>query len=715
MVQNIEYTIKSFSGGVSTQRRELKLQNQVDEMNNMNILDDGSIVKRNGFEFVALKETDVDIDRNDNMLFFDFVTSNRDKVLMVLCKDGSGDYYMVQMERTTNTMKTTKLIDEYKDYLEIGSDIATLDKRISYITIGDQILLYNKEATVSKVAVVSSEDTGWQYGADKLNVFFLWVKIAYNDGNDDTNNGYKYRVNIDDNDKTFQYETTEEVASAIADWADSLDGFSSFSYGSIVRIEKDDDAEYTVKYGDNYGNLAMTGFSQQVDKPSDLPKQMRGFTDKQVPPIAISGVEKNKTGVYYLKWNGENWYETCKLCQKIRLDNTPISFRYEDGVLDQTLYKHDLRLTGDDDSNPIPSFDGKNIKNMFLYRDRVGIVAGDSVVLSRTSQYYNFFSKSAIDISDDDPIDLSIDTDDFNYIEQSTIYSGGVILWSSNGQFLLTDNGTMTPTTAQIVKTSSYKVTTDYEPISIDSDILFFQKASEYIKIFSFTSAQLQSDTTTAEQLNIHCSTYIPSNIKTVLEVKEFNQVFMVSEPQVIDGSTTTDVFVYKYVIFNGERVISAFYKWTVNGTISRLISDDIFLYIISDTNEDKLKFNVLKANLSNTSDVYKDYENIDIDSYIKISHTSPSSEANIRDMRNVFLLKTIKLEKDGTADIEFINKERGTTKVINNKFVSDRPLFIGSNSNNIDIIFRNKYEKALSLGSVYISGSLKRTNERIN
>ena len=52
------------------------------------------------------------------------------------------------------------------------------------------------------------------------------------------------------------------------------------------------------------------------------------------------------------------------------------------------------RLVGDETTNPAPSFVGKFINKLVLYRNRLGIMADENIVLSRPGDYFNFWSKT---------------------------------------------------------------------------------------------------------------------------------------------------------------------------------------------------------------------------------------------------------------------------------------------------------------------------------
>ena len=72
-----------------------------------------------------------------------------------------------------------------------------------------------------------------------------------------------------------------------------------------------------------------------------------------------------------------------------------------------TLPKWGERTVGDLVSAPDPSFIGNKINNVFFFRNRLGFLAGDNVILSRVSEFFNFFPETVISVLDSEPIDVA--------------------------------------------------------------------------------------------------------------------------------------------------------------------------------------------------------------------------------------------------------------------------------------------------------------------
>ncbi len=135
------------------------------------------------------------------------------------------------------------------------------------------------------------------------------------------------------------------------------------------------------------------------------------------------------------------------------------------------------RLVGDMNTNPSPSFVDHKINNLLFNNNRLGFLSGPNVVMSRTSAYENFFSKSALTQIDDDPIDLNTNSTIPSNLVHSLPVPQGVLLFSNRQQFLMTaDQNIFTPTTTFIRQISNYEVDEDISPVDLGTYQVFVQK-----------------------------------------------------------------------------------------------------------------------------------------------------------------------------------------------------------------------------------------------
>ena len=131
----------------------------------------------------------------------------------------------------------------------------------------------------------------------------------------------------------------------------------------------------------------------------------------------------------------------------------------------------DDREVGDNLTNPYPSFinaedpdntAGANaIERVVFYRNRLCLLAGENIIMSRPGDYFNLWSLSALNISVSDPIDTAASSTYSSLLLDAMVVNSGLVLFSEFQQFLLTTDSDLL--SAQTVKISNL-ATYDYNP-----------------------------------------------------------------------------------------------------------------------------------------------------------------------------------------------------------------------------------------------------------
>ncbi|WP_455676179.1 phage nozzle protein, partial [Pseudomonas antarctica] len=157
----------------------------------------------------------------------------------------------------------------------------------------------------------------------------------------------------------------------------------------------------TVKTEDGYANQLLNSFIYQVQTFGKLPAQcIDGYL------VEITG-EASRTGDnYWVRYDaaGQVWKETVKpgIITGFEPTSMPHALvRAADGQFDWKALTWPDRTCGDDLTNPMPSFVEATINDIFFFRNRLGFLSGENVVMSRTSKYFNFFPASVSSLSDD--------------------------------------------------------------------------------------------------------------------------------------------------------------------------------------------------------------------------------------------------------------------------------------------------------------------------
>ena len=223
------------------------------------------------------------------------------------------------------------------------------------------------------------------------------------------------------------------------------------------------------------------------------------------------------------------------------------------------------RLVGDDTSNPFPTFNGSQIQEMFFHRNRLGMISGEQVVLSQPGQYFNFGIVSAISASDDNPIDITVSDVKPAFINHTLPINKGLMMFSDNGQFMLfTESDIFSPKTARLKKIASYECDASIQPVDLGTSILFTSNVSAYARAFEATIVDDDTPPNIIEQTRV-VPEFLPKDI-----TKSTNSAAIGITTYGKKGDST--VYHYKYYNAGNTREQSAWYSWTLTGTMQHML-----------------------------------------------------------------------------------------------------------------------------------------------
>ena len=297
------------------------------------------------------------------------------------------------------------------------------------------------------------------------------------------------------------------------------------------------------------------------------------------------------------------WYECVKpgLANIINSSSMPHQIRKIGGIADTEFLVQPInwadREVGDDFTNPIPRFVGSEtdvvdsdtgekttdlryINNMIFYRSRLCFLTGEAVVLSQPidnveREQFNFWKKTATTLVDTDPIDLIVTSKNPAVLFDSIITNSGLLLFSSNYQYLLSTNqDVLSPKTAEVNEISSYRYNEKTKPISMGTTVAFLSNAGVNSRLFEMTNISRDQQAEVLEQSKI-IADIIPNNLNLLTHSKE-NQV-------VIAGSYfDKELFLYRYFNDGVQRKQAAWVRWELTGELiyQSIIDDTLFIVV---------------------------------------------------------------------------------------------------------------------------------------
>lgn len=360
------------------------------------------------------------------------------------------------------------------------------------------------------------------------------------------------RVNIENHDGTAQ--TSGSVISWFASYPTKEDADAS-----LINIE----------VSDSYGDTMVQTFTEVTDRISALPS---------IAPnnylMKVEGDVENSADDHYIKFTsdssvatnnqfgGGKWKEDMQSGLQYQLDETTMPHQLI--KVDSSTYKFVAadwsdKTVGDFDSDAPPSFVGAPIKDMFFYKSRLGLLAGESVILSETNNAYNFWNTSVITSVDSDRIDISSSVNEITYLNWAIPFANQLIIFSDRAQFLLSQGSQgLTPSTASLSLGSSYENSSSVRPVVNDRSILFAQDKSGASSVYEMRPTGSTELGFEANSITEHLPSYIQGKIINIAASSLADTAVV----QTDSGDNT--LYVYKYYVGGGKRLQSAWSKYEI-------------------------------------------------------------------------------------------------------------------------------------------------------
>ena len=368
----------------------------------------------------------------------------------------------------------------------------------------------------------------------------------------------------------------------------TFEEFDSVIYGKPT----DGNAAYTITTSDGSGNTAMYAIRDEIQDFSKLP-----FYAKTGVIMKVTGEEGDELSDYYVKFSGKSgvWNETLAPATSLGVTNSTMPhalINNNDGTFTFQELTWTDRVCGDADSNPNPTFIGRKINNLTYYKNRLGILSGENLVLTENASFFNYFATTSTQVLDTDPIDIAASGTQVNTLKNSVGFNESLLLFSDTAQYKLDSSGeSISPTTAILNEVSSFEHDDKVTPVSAGKFAYFAQARTSGTAIREYFA---DDDTLTNDGMDITVSVgnLIPSNCyQIVSNTTEDTLIFLTSatgDSQTAPFSGTassTDadtMYIYKYFFDGGEKVQNAWSKWTFTGAkIIGAMSLESFIYVV--------------------------------------------------------------------------------------------------------------------------------------
>ena len=478
------------------------------------------------------------------------------------------------------------------DYLNQGpTAITNARQQVRAVTIADYTFITNTLKPTQMESTLSPVPPRPQ-----PHECLIWVKQAVY--------GNTYTVNVNGSQVTVQTPVTavkvegeevlefrissEEIAEEIM--AGLGGGVTKSRSGSVIWVRSS--SPISVSATDAKANATITAILDSVQVFTELPT---------IAPVGyqmkIAGDPGTNFDDYYVQFEprsgtfGEGvWAECVSPGVEFKLDpatmphvlvrkNTnPVSFYFgpcSEGPVDGVpggIPGWGDRIAGDLETAPDPSFVGFPINDIFIYKNRLGFLADENVVLSRVRGFFEFFPETVTTVLDTDPIDVVASNNRVSVLRYAVPYQDELILFSSQIQYRFNAAETiLTPATAQITSLTNFDVDVEVRPQQAGGGIFFLQTNGQWAQMREFAvrgaGTALTAD---AADLTGYVSSYIPNECFKMTVNDTGNSAFIISgkdtSGMMLGANYKKRIYVYKWFLRNtgqgAERAQNSWSYW---------------------------------------------------------------------------------------------------------------------------------------------------------
>lgn len=335
----------------------------------------------------------------------------------------------------------------------------------------------------------------------------------------------------------------------------------------------------SVRTADGYADQLINGLIYQVQSFNKLPSQAPdGYL------VEITG-EASRTGDnYWVRYDtkGKVWRETVQPGIIAGFDKTTMPrglVRAADGNFDWKTLEWADRKSGDDETNPMPSFVDGTINDVFFFRNRLGFLSGENVIMTRSARYFSFFPPSVASLSDDDPLDLAVSHNRISILKYAVPFSEQLLLWSDQAQFVLSSSGILSPKTVELNLTTEFDVQDTARPFGIGRGVYFSAPRASFTSLKRYYAVQDVSDVKNAEDVSAHVPSYIENRVFNIHGSGTENYVTLLS-----DGAPDR-VYVYKFLYLAEDIAQQSWSHWEFGLGVNVLAAASIgsYMYLLMD------------------------------------------------------------------------------------------------------------------------------------
>lgn len=289
----------------------------------------------------------------------------------------------------------------------------------------------------------------------------------------------------------------------------------------------------------------------------------------------IQGSSANPFSSFYVVRNGDVWDEVVAPGLRNAIDETTMPHclvREADGTFTFAPFSWAPRRVGDEKTNPMPTFIGRSVRDVFFYQNRLAFLVDENVILSAAGDFGNFWRTTVLDVIDSDVVDVAVTTSQVSLLEHAVLFNDGALLIADQTQFSMS-NGELgvTPASMSIRPVTHYTLNKSAKPVTMGTEVYFCGDVSGHTVVYEYTRLA-DTDATVAADITAHVPGLIPGGITELCSASK--SLFAFAGGQ--------DAFCYQLYWNGDEKLMSAWRPWRFHGSVraAKVLDDNLYLVV---------------------------------------------------------------------------------------------------------------------------------------
>lgn len=358
---------------------------------------------------------------------------------------------------------------------------------------------------------------------------------------------------------------TSELYSKLQQWS-GVNDYEIQRDGTSIFIERRDGKSFTVTTTDGAKGKDLVAIKNKVSSTDLLPSRAPAGYKVQVWPTGSKPESRYWLQAEPKEGNLVSWKETIAADVLLGFDKGTMPYIIErtgiiDGIAQFKIRQGDWedRKVGDDLTNPMPSFIDEEVPQtiggMFMVQNRLCFTAGEAVIASRTSYFFDFFRYTVISALATDPFDIFSDASEVYQLKHAVTLDGATVLFSDKSQFILPGDKPLEKSNALLKPVTTFEVNNKVKPVVTGESVMFATNDGAYSGVREFYTDSY-SDTKKAQAITSHVNKLIEGNIINMAASTNVNRLLVTTDKY------RNIIYCYDWLWQGTDRVQSAWHVW---------------------------------------------------------------------------------------------------------------------------------------------------------